>query len=45
MDMLEDLKLEVVGTLYTLSSDQLTAVCDFLDIVGTEHENVLGKSR
>lgn len=45
MDMLEDLKLEVVGTLYTLSSDQLTAVCDFLDIVGTEHENILGKSR
>lgn len=45
METLEDLKLEVVGTLYTLSSDQLIAVCNFLHIFGTEHENVLGKSR
>lgn len=45
MDILEDLKLEVIGTLYTLSSDHLIAVCDFLKISGTEHENVLDKGR
>lgn len=45
MNTLEDLRLEVVGTLYSLSSDHLIAVCDFLDIAGTQRENVLGKSR
>ncbi len=45
MNTMEDLRLEVVGTLYSLNSDHLIAVCDFLNIAGTQRENVLGKSR
>ncbi len=45
MNILEDLRLEVVGTLYSLNGDHLIAVCDFLNIAVTQRENVLGKSR
>ncbi len=40
MEQLEDLKLEVIGTLYSLIRENL---CDFLNIV--ESENVINKSR
>lgn len=42
MDALEDLRLEVVGLLYTLSSEQLKVVCEFLEI---PQEDIEGKSR
>ncbi len=40
MEQLDDLKLEVIGTLYSLIRENL---CDFLNIV--ESENVINKSR
>ncbi len=43
MDQLEDLKLEVIGTLYSLSRENLVKLCDFLNI--GESENVINKSR
>lgn len=42
---LEDLKLEVAGTLYTVTRDILIEVCDFLNIAGSKLERVSGKSR
>lgn len=42
MDALEDLRLEVVGLLYTLSSEQLKGVCEFLEI---PQKNIVGRSR
>ncbi|KAL3979220.1 hypothetical protein ACER0C_017770 [Sarotherodon galilaeus] len=41
---LEDLKLEVAGTLYTVTRDILIEVCDFLNIAGSKLEKVSGKS-
>ncbi len=42
MDQLEDLKLEVIGTLYSLSRGNLVKLCDFLNI--GESEYVINKS-
>ncbi len=43
MDQLDDLKLEVIGTLYSLSRENLVKLCDFLNI--GESENVINNSR
>jgi len=42
MDQLEDLRLEVIGVLYSLSRENLVKLCDFLNIEGSEH--VIDKS-
>lgn len=42
---LEDFKLEIVGTLYTLTKDVLVKVCDFLGTEWSTQENVSSKSR
>ncbi len=43
MDQLDDLKLEVIGTLYSLSRENLVKLCDFLNT--GESENVINNSR
>lgn len=43
MDQLEDLKLEVIGALYSLSRENLVKLCNFLNIEGSEQ--VINKSR
>ncbi len=43
MDQLDDLKLEVIGTLYSLSRENLVKLCDFLNI--GESKNVINNSR
>lgn len=43
MDRLEDLKLEVIGALYSLSRENLVKLCNFLNIEGSEQ--VINKSR
>lgn len=42
---LEELQEEVVGELHTLTKDSLLEVCDFLNISGSQREDVKGKSR
>ncbi len=43
MDQLDDLKLEVIETLYSLSRENLVKLCDFLNI--GESKNVINNSR
>lgn len=43
MDQLEDLKLEVIGSLYSLSREILVKLCEFINI--DECENVISKTR
>lgn len=42
---LEKLQLEIKGTSYKLTVEQLTKVCDGLQISGAEKEHVIAKTR